>query len=107
MLLLWHQCHFDALGRPERALHKRHDPRSVRVRGTPGPPIGDPTLSVEGREVEPGRHVAHVELDPDAQGRQRPTTDDIAGRVVAEQRQMPGAAPGSDALPYHHGHAQR
>ena len=63
----------------------------------PGPPVGDEAVGVERAEVDPGRHVAGLEREAHAGGRERSPPELVDEGVVAEDRQMAGAAAGGDA----------
>ena len=77
-----------------QAIHERGAP----LRGDPaGPPVGDPAGRVEGAEVPARRDVARPEVEVDAQGLQDAAPDRVAERLVAEQAEVPRAAPRGDA----------
>ena len=62
-----------------------------------GPAVGDDPVGVQGAEVDPGGHVAGLELEADAGRRQGAPADLVGERVVAEQAEVAGARPGGDA----------
>ena len=58
----------------------------------PGPAVGKQAVIVNGAKIAPRRHIARLQVNPDAQRFQRAPSDEILQRVVPEQRQMAGAA---------------
>jgi hypothetical protein len=62
-----------------------------------GAAVGDGAVGVEGAEVDPGGHVAGLELEADAGRGQGAPADLVFQRVVAEQAEVAGAGPGGDA----------
>ena len=74
-----------------------------RQRGTlfggdaPGTAVGDVARCVERAEVAADGDIAFLKFETDAGRLQRPATDQILERIVAEQPQVPGPAARADA----------
>jgi hypothetical protein len=62
-----------------------------------GPAVGDGPVGGQGAEVDPGGHVAGLELEADAGRRQGAAADLVFQGVVAEQAEVAGPRAGGDA----------
>ena len=61
-------------------------------------PVGDAALGVQGTEVAASGHVLRLEVEVDAERLEYASAHGVAQRVVAEEGEVAGAAPGRDAM---------
>ena len=79
---------------PAETIHQGGAPLG---RDPAGPPVGDAAGRIERAEVPPRGDVARPEVEVDPQGFEDAAPHRVAERLVAEEAEVPGAAPGCDA----------